>query len=346
MSVYNKFIEGLEHKNRINRILNEDINDKLLSNKIRKKSLNSLLSTRPQLKEDINKIKLKYGLSDEILEQQHLHHQISTLKNKYIKNNTNKYKINNVNLFSYTNKNKDIKINHPNNRQINIKDKNISIPLQYRPTNIGNFDKEKMNFSLSSEQLMNNNSNINFNQNLNDTEIFDKKRDNIDNMNYYKYLKKKRNEYDEIDQKIKEILEDEYISPEKKNKFNNINPISKRIKMLTDIKKEINIINKNSKENYPNNTNNSFLSQFSHGSYTTVGFNYIKPRIQRKSLYEENFSKNNDSQNFYSYNESSKTKELEKPVLIKNLSKQKLNLRHFPSFLELRGNEKYILKNK
>ena len=339
MNIYNKFLEGLEHKNRIKSILNEDINDKLLSNKVRQKSLNSLLSTRPQLKENIDKIKSKYGLSDEILKQQNLHHQISTLKNKYIKNNANKYKINTVNLFSYTNKNnlnKNKEIIIPYKRKIHSVDKNISLPLPYQ-NNIVNFGKEEMNVNLSNEKLMNNNSNMNFNQNLSDTDILEKKREN--NMNYHKFLKKERNEYDKIEQKIKEILEDKYLSPEKINKFNNINPVSKRIKMLTDIKKEINIINKNYKENYSSNANNSFLSQFSYGSYTTVGFNYIKPKIKRKSLYEENFTKNNnDSQYFNSYNELSKNNEIEKPILIKNLSKPKLNLRHFPSFY--RGDEK------
>ena len=85
MDIYNKPTENFEHKNRINNILNEGINIKLLSNKVRETSLNSLLSTRPQLKENINKIKMKYGYSENALDQQHLHHQISELKNKYIK---------------------------------------------------------------------------------------------------------------------------------------------------------------------------------------------------------------------------------------------------------------------
>ena len=106
MNVYNQFLEKIKHKNRINSILNEDINDKLLSKKERKTSLNLLLSTRPELKENINKIKLKYGYSQDIREQQNIHHQISQLKNKYIKNGAEKYKINNVNIISYINKDK------------------------------------------------------------------------------------------------------------------------------------------------------------------------------------------------------------------------------------------------
>ena len=90
-----------------------------------------------------------------------------------------------------------------------------------------------MNFSISSEQLINNNSNMNLNLS-NNTYNADK---NGKNINYQKYLKNQRNEYNKIEQKIKEILEDEYLSPEKIQKFNNIYPISKRIYMLTDIKK-------------------------------------------------------------------------------------------------------------
>ena len=342
MNIYNKFIENLEHKNRINNILNEDINNKLLSNKVRKTSLNSLLSTRPQLKENINKIKMKYGYSENALDQQHLHHQISELKNKYIKNNTNKYKINtvnNVNIIPYDNnqnKNKEYNKTHKiKNHSMDLeKMKNISLPNNIN-NNIVTFEKEKMNFSLSSEQLMNNNSNINLNIS-NNTYNLDKKGKN----NYYqKYLKNKRNEYNKIDQKIKEILEDEYLSPEKINKFNNIYPISKRINMLTDIKKEIKIINKNNDNNPNNINNNSFFSQKSYGSYTTVGFNYIQPKIKRPSIYDDFFNKNSDSKNNYSNIEISKNNEIEKPVLIKNLSKPNLKLVHFKSFCRM-NNEK------
>ena len=142
-----------------------------------------------------------------------------------------------------------------------------------------------------------------------------------------------------IDQKIKEILEDEYLSPEKINKFNNIYPISKRINMLTDIKKEIKIINKNNDNNTNNINNNSFFSQKSYGSYTTVGFNYIQPKIKRPSIYDEFFNKNSDSKNNYSNNEISKNNEIAKPVLIKNLSKSNLKLVHFKNFCQM-NNEK------
>lgn len=342
MNIYNKFIEGLEHKNRIKNILNEDINDKLLSNKVRKKSLNSLLSTRPELKDNINKIKLKYGYSEEQLEQQNLHHQISQLKNKYIKNNTNQYKINNVNIISYTSNNP----NKQNNKNIEFqkthtqkyrnqsldfeKVKNISLPYNTN-NNVNNLEKKGMSFCLSSDRLVNdiNNSNFNLSNNIDNS---DKKGKNY---NYQKYIKNQRNEFNNIDQKIKEILEDKYLSPEKVQKFNNIHPISKRINMLTNLKKEINIINKNANDNNINNINNSFFSQLSYGSYTTVGFNYIKPRIKRPSLYEDIISKNNDSKNNFFINEISKDNELAKPVLIKNLQKPNVNILHFPSFCRM-----------
>ena len=104
MNIYDKFLERIQHKNRINSILYEDINDKLLSKQERKTPLNLLLSTRPRLKEDINKIKLKYGYSQKARDQRNIHEQISKLKNKYIKKSANKYKINNVNVISYVNK--------------------------------------------------------------------------------------------------------------------------------------------------------------------------------------------------------------------------------------------------
>ena len=335
MNIYNKFLEDLEHKNRIKNILNDDINDKLLSKNVRKPSLNSLISTRPQLKENIHKIKMKYGISKEVLDQQNLHHQILQLKYKYIKNNTNKYKIftvNNVNIISNNNtiSKKDSYQNYKKKtHSVDYKKvKNYSIPNNINK--IMNFEKEKMNFSISSEQLINNNSNMNLNLS-NNTYNADK---NGKNINYQKYLKNQRNEYNKIEQKIKEILEDEYLSPEKIQKFNNIYPISKRRDMLTDIKKEIKKIN-NKNDNTQNNFNNSFFSQFSSESYTTVGFNYIKPKIKRPSLYEDTFNKNNDSKNNnFSYNEISKNNELEKPVLIRHLNKPNLKLLHFQNFFE------------
>ena len=340
MNIYNKFIENLDYKNRIKNILNDDISDKLLSNKVRKTSLNSLLSTRPQLKENIDKIKIKYGYGEDGLDQQHLHHQISELKNKYIKSNTNKYKINkinNVNIISYNNnqyKNKESYKTHKyRTYSMDIeKMKNVSLPHNIKK--VTTFEKEGMNFSLSSDQLIsNNNSNKNLNLS-NNTFNVDKK---VKNINYQKFLKNKISEYDKIEKKIKEILEDEYLSPEKINKFNNIFPISKRINMLTDIKKEINNINKNN-DNNPNLNNNSFFSQLSYGSYTTVGFNYIKPKIKRPSLYEDFFIKNTDSKNNYSNNEISKNNELEKPVLIKDLNKPNINLLHFKTFCQRDNN--------
>ena len=336
MNIYNKFLEDLDHKNRINNILNDDINDKLLSKKVRQSSLNSLLSTRPQLKENINKIKMKYGISEEGLDLQIMGHQIAQLKNKYIKNKTNKYKINtvnNVNIISNDNNKVYKKESYKNYKKrthsLDLqKGKNISFPNNIN--NLVNLEKEKMNFSLSSEHLMNNNSNMNSNLSNNIYDI-DRKGKNV---NYQKYLKNKRNEYNKIDQKIKEILEDQYLSPEKIQKFNNIYPISKRINMLTDIKKEIKIINKNNDKN-PNNANNSFLSQLSSGSYTTVGFNYIQPKIKRPSLYEDVFSKNSDSKNNFPYIELSKNNELDKPVLIRHLNKPNLNILGFQNFCKI-----------
>ena len=337
MNIYNKFLEDLEHKNRVNSILYNDINDQLLSKKTRNSSLNNLLSTRPQIKENINKIKMKYGIDEEGLNQQNLHHQIFLLKNKYIKHNSNKYKIdsvNNVNIIS-NNKNKI----HKKELYKNLKKKTHSVDLDFekmknnsfRDCNFNNMaasEKEKMDFSLSSNELMNNNSKMNLNLNNENYDIDKKGKNN----NYQNYLKNKRNEYNKIDQKIREILEDEYLSPEKIKKFTNIFPISKRINILSDIKKEIKSINNNT-DNYLNDFNNSYLSQLSCGTYTTVGFNIIKPKIKRQSLYDNIFNKNNNLISKFSYYEISKNNELEKPVLIKHLNKPKNNT--FSNFFKI-----------
>ena len=129
---------------------------------------------------------------------------------------------------------------------------------------------------------------------------------------------------------MNEILKNEKLSPEKNIKFNNIYPISRRINVLNGVKKEIKIVNKN----YDNTINNSSISQFS-GSFTTIGFKYINPKFKRTSIYRDIFeSKNDDYGSFYS-NEISKDNEIEKPILIRGLSKPKLNVMRFSKFCNI-----------
>ena len=98
-----------------------------------------------------------------------------------------------------------------------------------------NYEKEKMSLGLSSDQLMNN---INNNSIMNDnTNIKDKKESDYEN-----YVKNTRNDFYIIDKKVKEILRNEKLSPEKNIKFNNIYPISQRINMLNNVKKEIKVV--------------------------------------------------------------------------------------------------------
>ena len=329
MNVYNQFLEKINHKNRINSILYDDINDKLLSNQERKTSLNLLLSTRPEIKENINKIKFKYGIIQNVMDQQKVQFKISQLKKKYLEKSADKYKINNVNMISYINNNK--KKNNYNNESFqnnnNNKIKGHSIDLERIKNsnssfynNNNNNEKEKISLGLSSEQLMNiNNSLINENQNI-------KQRKEND---YENYIKSTRNDFYLIDKKVNEILKNERISSEKRTKFNNIYPISQRINMLNNVKNEIKIINRN----YDNNINNSSVSQFSN-SFTTLGFKYINPKFKRSSIYSDIFTNKIDEYGSFVFNEISKENELDKPVLIRGLSKPKLNIKRFSKFCE------------
>ena len=335
MNVYNQFLEKIKHKNRINSILYEDINDKLLSNKERKTSLNLLLSTRPEIKENINKIKLKYGIDQNALHQKNIQYKISQLKKKYIEKSSDKYKINNVDMISYVNQDK--KKNHYSNESFqnynNNKPKGHSIDLDriknlsysFYNNNIinqkDNNEKEKISLGLSSEQLVNNINNSTINENLN---IKQKKENDYEN-----YVKCTRNDFYLIDKKVNEILKNERMSSEKKIKFNNICPISQRINMLNNVKKEIKIVNRN----YENTINTSSASQHS-SSFTTLGFKYINPKFKRSSIYNDIFSNKIDEHGSFVFNEVSKENELDKPVLIRGLSKPKLNLKRFSIFCE------------
>ena len=329
MNVYNKFLERIQHKNRINSILYEDINDKLLSKQERTTPLNLLLSSRPRLKEDINKIKLKYGYSQQARDQRNIHDQISNLKNKYIKNSANKYKINNVNVISYVNKEEKKCFNrsesYQNNENNLIRRQSDDILKMKDNTsfynNNNNNEKEKLSPLLSTERLINNINNNNYS--LNDNQNIKEKKES----EYENYLKNTRNDFYLVDKKVNEILQNERLSPEKNNKFNNIYPISQRINMLNNIKNEIKVVNKN----FENTINNSSLSQAS-GSYTTIGFKYINPKIKKTSIYRDIFeSKNDEYGSFYS-NEISKDNEIEKPILIRSLSKPKLKVMRFSKF--------------
>ena len=329
MNVYNQFLEKINHKNRINSILYDDINDKLLSNQERKTSLNLLLSTRTEIKENINKIKFKYGIIQNVMDQQKVQFKISQLKKKYLEKSADKYKINNVNMISYINNNK--KKNNYNNESFqnnnNNKIKGHSIDLERIKNsnssfynNNNNNEKEKISLGLSSEQLMNiNNSLINENQNI-------KQRKEND---YENYIKSTRNDFYLIDKKVNEILKNERISSEKRTKFNNIYPISQRINMLNNVKNEIKIINRN----YDNNINNSSVSQFSN-SFTTLGFKYINPKFKKSSIYSDIFTNKIDEYGSFVFNEISKENKLDKPVLIRGLSKPKLNIKRFSKFCE------------
>ena len=334
MNVYDKFLERIQHKNRINSILYEDINDKLLSKQERRTPLNLLLSSRPGLKEDINKIKLKYGYSQNARDQQKIHYQISKLKNKYIKNSANKYKINNVNIISYVNNDKKKNINRREsyqNNENNIIKRQSDDLVKIKDTTSINFnnnnndEKEKMSLLLSTERLMNNINNNNYT--INDIQNIKEKKES----EYENYVKNTRNDFYLVDKKVNEILQNEKLSPEKNKKFNNIYPISQRINMLNNVKNEIRVVNKN----FENTINNSSLSQAS-SSYTTIGFKYINPKFKRTSVYRDIFENknNNDYGSFYS-NENSKENEIEKPILIRGLSKPKLKVMKFSNFCNI-----------
>jgi len=327
-------LERIQHKNRINSILYEDINDKLLSKQERRTPLNLLLSSRPGLKEDINKIKLKYGYSQNVRDQQKIHYQISKLKNKYIKNSANKYKINNFNIISYVNNDKKKNINRSEsyqNNENNIIKRQSDDLVKIKDTTSINFnnnnnnEKEKMSLLLSTERLMNNINNNNYT--INDIQNIKEKKES----EYENYIKNTRNDFYLVDKKVNEILQNEKLSPEKNKKFNNIYPISQRINMLNNVKNEIRVVNKN----FENTINNSSLSQAS-SSYTTIGFKYINPKFKRTSVYRDIFENknNNDYGSFYS-NENSKENEIEKPILIRGLSKPKLKVMKFSNFCNI-----------
>ena len=309
---YENFIEKLDHINKIKSFLDDEITNKLSSIDSQSPIYN-LLSTRPELKENIEKIKLKYGYSS-AANKIETSLKIQQLKRKYKNNNINKYSINPIDKISYIADTNEIKNNFKKTYNSNwnhnlklTKENEINLPFPEIMKNYTKTEQQyRINRGFSSDKLLFNNY-----DNQNYENYFPRK-----NSSYNQYIKNEKEEFNAIDKKVNEILENEKCEC----------PISKRINILTEIKKEINQINKNSVENDNN------ISQLSYNSYYTLGFKYIKPKIKGESIFGEVFNSNNNKENnnyFSDYED-----EVSKPVLIKTMPKPKFKVLNFQNFCE------------
>ena len=230
----------------------------LFKDKFKSQSQISILSSRDSTKEKIDKIKMKYSLSQNSLNTQLVHRKIQFLKNKYMKdspNLENKFKINNTIRYS---------INNNMNNKINLHSRN---------------------------GINNNKSKIHYN---------------------FKYLKNIKEDFKNIHNKLKNLFQNDAFNKRKKNLVNMIFPISKKIYLLNEIKKDIKNVNKNS-------------------------FNIISPKStittsseNTKNLFSELFSE--DDTDTITFSKAG----IRKPILIRTFTKPKLNIPKYTNLYNMK----------
>jgi len=287
----------------------------------------TFILSRNKTNKNINKIKLKYGLFGNSSNPQIIYNKIQVLKNKYLTNN----KINNLKLHQnkadYYNKilsNKKSLINSKStfyndiNNKYNLSNQNIKKRNLFRNSSL-HFSKEN-NIMLNNFTFTNKiQKNIDYNK-ITNNENKQKLGKN------FKYLKNTRDDYLVLDKKLNEILKNEIFKKniDKKINLNAIYPISKKINMLSEIKKDIKNLEEksfNDKLLTPKKENLSFSNK-----YSDIYQNNSEKKIH---LFDELFS---DDINLTSNRD--KENEIIKPILIKSISKPKFNFIKYTNFFK------------
>ena len=242
---------------------------------------------------------MKYNLlKTNNISTQLVHRKVEMLKNKYMKNNqkvTNNLKINNVIRYSISN-NKDnkIKLNPRNNAKKSLF-RSSSLQLvkenNFKFNNLYNTfrNEKKIFFSEINNKV---NDDLQSKSELNNKSC----KTNIKNGYNFKYLRNVKEDFINVHNKLKELLKNDAFNKKKKMPSNAIFPISKKIYLLSEMKKDIKNVNKYSLSNMslsPNSTNsansetlhkNFFVELFNESDKDTLT-NYeggiIKPHLIR-----------------------------------------------------------------
>ena len=323
-----------------------------LQSKEIKKNLGSATTTQNRMSLNIDKLKTKYGFLSNNLSQKLAYNKIQMLKNKYFKNN-NSYNYN----YNYNNN-----INYSSNSNFNINSiDQFSINLNDNLNNLNrspvrNLDKKKNIFRNSSLKFVKEN-NIIFNnfyntlinkknntlyKHRNNNSILIEKKNNyktiqevnktniINNIaklkmnNKFKYLKNNREDFIILDKKLKELFKNDAFNKNKKKSFNTIFPISKKINMLSEVKKDIKNLNKKSFED------NLLSSKVSGSFLSNQSSNYLGIHSERKTnLFYELFDKKENDNLINNENV------IIRPNLIKSLPKPKLEVPNYVNFCSI-----------
>jgi hypothetical protein len=234
---------------------------------------------------------------------------INNFKNNRINTSSNIYKIENPDKISMTTKSW--------NKKTNLtlqKDDNLNEHLYYsEKKRKSNFKKSKeINYQIKSMQnndfkIFKNSFNINvYKNNFINTNNFQKQFKNLDKRINNLLLKDEKKFINNNE------FKEEVLKNEKRNK--SASSIKERITLLTDAKREIKKIYKDSYEVNDNTQNSSNDSQI------TLGFKHIKPIIKKENLLENYFTekKPNKMHN-----------KISKPILIKTLKRPKFEVPNY-----------------
>ena len=295
------------HKGKDNYISNNNqrYQNNLLLIKDKYRTQNSLFSSKHKTNEIIDKIKMKYGLLHNTLNTQVVNRKMQILKNKYMKGSQNlESKININNNIRYSTNN-DI------NNKLVLRANNNNKKHMFRSTSLQFVKENNLNFNNLYNTLKNDRK-ISFKENnkLNNIDFEATKNENnkVNNTKSkfeFKYLKNIKEDFINIHNKFKNLFQNDVFNKKKKKLVNMIFPISKKLYLLSEMKKDIKIANKNS---FRNMTISPKSTISSNSEYTS------------KNIFSELFSENGDDETIIGQNG------IKKPNLIRTFSKPKLNV--------------------
>ena len=295
------------HKGKDNYISNNNqrYQNNLLLIKDKYRTQNSLFSSKHKTNEIIDKIKMKYGLLHNTINTQVVNRKMQILKNKYMKGSQNlESKININNNIRYSTNN-DI------NNKLVLRANNNNKKHMFRSTSLQFVKENNLNFNNLYNTLKNDRK-ISFKENnkLNNIDFEATKNENNKTNNTkskfeFKYLKNIKEDFINIHNKFKNLFQNDVFNKKKKKLVNMIFPISKKLYLLSEMKKDIKIANKNS---FRNMTISPKSTISSNSEYTS------------KNIFSELFSENGDDETIIGHNG------IKKPNLIRTFSKPKLNV--------------------
>ena len=295
------------HKGKDNYISNNNqrYQNNLLLIKDKYRTQNSLFSSKHKTNEIIDKIKMKYGLLHNTINTQVVNRKMQILKNKYMKGSQNlESKININNNIRYSTNN-DI------NNKLVLRANNNNKKHMFRSTSLQFVKENNLNFNNLYNTLKNDRK-ISFRENnkLNNidfeaTKNENNKANNTKSKFEFKYLKNIKEDFINIHNKFKNLFQNDVFNKKKKKLVNMIFPISKKLYLLSEMKKDIKIANKNS---FRNMTISPKSTISSNSEYTS------------KNIFSELFSENGDDETIIGQNG------IKKPNLIRTFSKPKLNV--------------------